>query len=134
MPDSGTLPPPPVGRGTEEAVQTRRLWVLAAIVLVIGFIIYFAVSIGGSPFSARATGAGISAGGRWQVTVSIRNTGSESATPSCTITFIDGDGAVLASDSFEGNEMPAGDSDVINVLTGFEPGENIPTDVRVECD
>jgi hypothetical protein len=127
------------GTGNPQAHQSantvKGILVLAGIVLVVGYFIYAAISGSGSTtFSAHAVDVGISPGGRWQVTVSVRNTGSDSGTPDCTITFIDGDGITLAVDSFEGDELSAGSSDTFDVLTGLEPGENIPANVEVDCE
>jgi hypothetical protein len=126
------------GTGSEKKKQradlTKGLVVLGVIAVAIFFFIYSTVSESGTTFSGRAVNVGISPGGRWQVVVSVRNTGSDAGTPNCTISFIDGDGFTLASDSFEGDEIAPGDSETFNVLTGLELGENIPADVEVECE
>lgn len=84
-------------------------------------------------FDASAVDAGVSPGGRWEVTITVTNRGPEAGTPDCTLRAIDADGIPLATDSVTLELLGPGDTATVRVLTGLRPGDNVVRRWRVSC-
>jgi hypothetical protein len=72
-------------------------------------------------------------GGNWEVTISVKNQGAETAAPDCAVTAIGEDGTHLASDSAQLSPIKAGDTLQVTLQTGLTVGDVQVSTWQVSC-